>query len=70
MAKSIMKVKKPKVDTTTVSFRVPTNKVEIFKMLVEPLKENMREGKISHKLYLQTIIESLKIFLDDSTTDK
>lgn len=69
MAKSIMKVKKPKVDTTTVSFRVPTNKVHIFKMLVEPLKENMRQGKISQKLYLRTIIQSLKIFLDETESN-
>lgn len=68
--KSIIKVKKTKIPTTTVAFRVPTAKAKSFKTLVEPLKRMMRDGEVSKKIYLETIIESLKLFLNDTDFDK
>ena len=65
-----MQVKRTKIPTTTVAFRVPTAKAESFKILVEPLKRMMRDGEVSRKVYLETIIESLKLFLNDTDFDK
>ena len=69
-SKSIEQVKRIKIPTTTVAFRVPTSKAKSFKILVEPLKKMMRDGEVSKKVYLETIIESLKLFLNDTDFDK